>query len=369
MTRPWARAALCAGFVGWGAVLGAQPAPPPLAATAQRNACVQRRSVLDADAVPGLGRAQPVALVPVEGGALLAWLDTRGVVWAVSLDAEGVALGAPQRVAEGASQMAVARTPTGFAFAWVEGSRAVVLARRNARLEGQNVPRLVYTAPEGESVAALQLGALREALVLVWAQPTARVVMALTTDTRGVPDRAAVQVAEGASPRLVRLPESDTTALLVEQPGGTAALTLGGDLSTASRLRWPTGAVGPVELNAAVYTVQPMVTGQLLLMRAHTAGGIPATMPDLSAAPGLRPLGAHGAAGVVLARAREPRGDREVLVRLFPDGSSTRLGPFRGWRDDEPVTVGPDGVAWALQREGAPHGAARPSVLRVQCPR
>jgi len=331
---------------------------------------VQRRTIPDLAGLPGLAQGRPATLVALEGGALLMWLDAAGALWGRMFDAEGQP-GMPARtLATEVSQFAVTRTATGFAVAWLEAGRDLVLARINLRLEGQNVPRVVRSFGAGEPVAGLQMATLRDGLLMLWSRPAERAVMALATDGRAVPRGVPAPVAEGASPQLVRLGESDTTVLRVEAPtGGTTAHTLGSDLSLGARLRWPAGAVGPVELHGAMYTVQPMVTGQLLLMRVPSGGGIPATMPDLSLAPGLRPVWAHGAAGIVLARALDTRTARQVLVRLFADGSNSVVGVFRGWSDDEPVWVGPDGIAWALQREGPTHGTPRLAVLRVQCPR
>ncbi len=349
----------------------AQPTGTPAAtATPRRNTCLVRRVTFDAGALPGMTHGQPAAVVPWEGGALVAWLDPAGALRGRMLDGEGAPIGDVRVLATGVLQFAATRTATGFALAWLEATRDLVLARVNLRLEGQNVPRVVRTFGAGEPVTGIQIATVRDGMVMVWSRPAERAVMALATDGRGVPRGGPAPVTEGLSPRLVRLGESDTTVLLVEPGGGgTGVHTLGPDLSLGMRLRWPAGAVGPVELHGSVYTVQPMVTGQLLLMRVPAGGGIPATMPDLSQAPGLRPLWAHGAAGVVLARARDTRTARESLVRLFSDGSSSVVTPFRGWSDDEPVWLGPDGVAWALQREGPTHGAPRPGVLRVQCPR
>lgn len=328
--------------------------------------CEVVRRGLDVAAFEGLSGESELWLEADPVGAFLAWRDTEpGTLRLRRLNDEALPVGETRVLGRAVSRFVMSPTPSGVAVAAVERGREVLVSRVSVANEGQNVPRVVATVPEG--VASLSMVPGSTGLSLVWSALDTRAMTGLGLDSRGVPRGPGVPLGSGDAVRLVRLATADATLLFYnESPTQTMVATLGSGLALTSHVRWPLGAAGPVEMGGAVYSVQPLLNGHLVLYRMLPGAVVPVTMPDISLAVGMRPVRAVGAGPVVLAEAREGN-NSAVLVRLFSDGSSSTLGSVRPWPLGQPLSIEARGSGWMVTREVGARGSLRLGVLRVRC--
>jgi hypothetical protein len=288
-------------------------------------------------------------------GGLLVYRDRADALRVYPLDAAWRHVGEARELARPVGPMVGVADRGGVAALYVEREREVLLARMDLSGEALNVPR-VLARVEG---AVLQVALTRTGwgFVAAWSSPAGVSLLAL--DPRGVPT-AAVRVLPGASaPSLSWLPSAGVVVLQSTQPDGERwALTLDATGAETSRLRWPSGVQGPVELPTGTHVLHRTMQGPALV-RVPSGGPIP---PEPDDAPAGRTLGmASGDGELVGVWEREGDG-RAVAGLLSTSGpvaplASLHLTPWTG-------ALGPRPSLVLLGRDGA----RRWSLVEVRCP-
>lgn len=307
----------------------------------------------------------PPALLPLDGITVVAWRDRAGALLVQRFAADLRALDEPRVLAQPVRIFTLARTPTGFALAYVERERELVVARRSASMEAQNVPRVVEALRS--PVTSLSLVPVAGASLLAWSTPEAVRVMAL--DARGVPRAPASVALEQPGARSVGLDPAERATLRVDAIDPSVepwVLTLQPDGVVASRARWPIGALGPVRLGGVAFTAQINPLGSPMLLRSSVAAP-PSAIADPAVAPRAR-LDALAVDGeLAVAMVSDPVSGRQSLARLLPDGSASWLTGVRGAIPGRSsLAVLAPGTVLLLTRDAA-HSPPRTTLQRYVC--
>ena len=341
----------------------------PLSARAQLRPAAHPRCVVTAHAAVALDDAldprTPPAVLLLDTITVLAWRDRADALRVQRFAPDLRALEDPRVVAQPVRIFTMARTPTGFALAYVERDHDLVVARRAESLEAQNVPRVIesLTAP----AAALAFASFAGGALVAWATPTAVRVMPL--DARGVPQGASTVALEQPGSRAVSLDASDPITLRVDASDPAVepwVLTLQPDGVVASRSRWPLGALGPVRLGGAALTAQINPLGSPMLLRS-TAVVAPAAIADPAVTPRAQLDALAVDRDLAVALVSDPVPGRQAITRLLPDGSASWLAGVRGVIPG-PLTfaVQAPGVVALLTRDSA-HSPPRTLLQRYAC--
>jgi hypothetical protein len=340
-----------------------------LPAGAQLRPAPHARCVVTAHAAVALDDAldplAPPALLPLDGVTVLAWRDRAGALRVQRFAPDLRSLEEPRVLAEPVSVFTMARTPTGFALAYVERGQDLVVARRSASMEAQNVPRVVeaLTAP----VTSLALAPVEEGLLLAWATPSAVRVMPL--DARAVPRSPSSVASDQPGARSVRLDAAEPTTLRVDASDPAVepwVLTLLPDGSVASRARWPIGALGPVRLGGASLTAQINPAGSPMLLRSNAIVA-PAALADPAVEPRARLDALALDRDLVVAMVSDAAAGRQSLARLLPDGSASWLTGVRGVVPGPATLAVQSPAAVLLLTRDASHSPARTTLQRYAC--
>lgn len=307
----------------------------------------------------------PPALLPLDRLTVVAWRDRAGALLVQRFAADLRALDEPRVVAQPVRIFTMARTPTGFALAYVERELELVVARRSASMEAQNVPRVVEAVRS--PVTSLSLAPVAGGSLLAWSTPAAVRVMAL--DARGVPRAPSSVALDQPGARSVGLDADERATLRVDAIDPSVepwVLTLQPDGAVSSRARWPIGALGPVRLGGVAFTAQINPVGSPMLLRSNVAAP-PAAIADPAVAPRARldALAVDGELAVALLS--DPVAGRQSLARLLPDGSASWLTGVRGALPGRSsLAVLSPGTVLLLTRDAA-HSPPRTTLQRYVC--
>ncbi len=343
--------------------------PVSLAATVVRHLVVA-----PGDPVDALDPAVAPVMVFTADGALLVTRDRAGGLSMAHLDAALHRADAPRTLCAPAEAYAMVHSPPGHdgaAVLYVERDREVVLATVDPAGAARNVPRMLLRADE--PVTAVALCPTDGGWATAWTTATGA-AWVTWVDLLGVPRVAPRRVADGASPRLTWLPASQSTALVLA-PGGAStealAVLFGTDGTVVSRTRWPAGALGPVEIAAAMSTVQLAASGAPSLVRVGSAGPL-ALEPGAPPREGMSLAAVADAGGVVAVLLTDLRGQRQAVACITPDapaGAAVAVTVRAGATTPGSLAVRGDGAVFALARETGAHGAQRLGAAQVTCRR
>ena len=307
----------------------------------------------------------PPALLALDGVIAVAWRDRGGALRLQRFAADLRALDQPVVVAQPVRAFALARTPTGLALAYVERDHDLVIARRSASFEAQNVPRVVATV--AASVTSLALASVAGGALVAWATPAE--VRVLPLDARGVPRGESLVALEQVGARALRLEAADPITLRVEAAEAAAeawVLALLPDGMVVSRARWPAGALGPVRLGGAALTAQINPLGSPMLLRSSPLAA-PAALADPAVAPRARLESLAVDLDLALALVSDAAGGRLSLARLLPDGSASWLASVRGFVPGPATFAALAPSAALLLTRDTTHSPARTVLLRYGC--
>ncbi len=341
----------------------------PLSARAQLRPAARPRCVVTAHAAVALDDAldprTPPAVLLLDTVTVLAWRDRADALRVQRFAPDLRALEDPRIIAQPVHIFTMARTPTGFALAYVERDHDLVVARRAESLEAQNVPRVIesLTAP----TAALAFAAFAGGSLVAWATPTDVRVMSL--DARGVPQGAASVVLEQPRSRALSLDPGDPITLRVDVSDPAVepwVFTLQPDGAVASRSRWPLGALGPVRLGDSALTAQINPLGSPMLLRGNAVVA-PAAIADPAVTPRAQLDALAVDRDLAIALVSDSSVGRQSLTRLMPDGSASWLAGVRGViQGPATFAVQAPGVVALLTRDGA-HSPSRTVLQRYAC--
>lgn len=341
----------------------ALPAEAQLRPAAHPRCVVTAHVAVAAD--DALDPRAPPALLALDDLLVVAWRGRGGALNVQRYAPDLRALDEPRELARPVGAFALARTPDGFALAYVERDRDLVVSRRAGTLEAHNVPRVVESL--GTPVAALALAATAGGAMLAWASPSEVRLVAL--DPRGVPRGPPTVALEQAGARALRLDAADPVTLRVDALDPAvepSVLALSPDGAVVARARWPAGALGPVRLGGAALSAQINPLGSPMLLRGGALSG-PAALADPAVAPRARLDDLAVDRDLVVALVSDAAGGRQSLARLLPDGSASWLAAVRG------VVAGPATLAvqapaavLVLTRDGS-HSPPRTVLQRYAC--
>lgn len=317
MPRPWITLA-CASAL-------ALPARAQLRPSARPRCAVTAHAAVAAD--DALDPRAPPALLQFDTVTVVAWRDRADALRVQRFAPDLRALEAPRVVAQPVGVFTLARTPTGFALAYVEHARDLVVARRSASLEAQNVPRVVESL--GSPVTAVAFASGTGGALLAWATPAE--VRVIPLDARAVPRGPSSVALDEGDVLALRLAAAGTVTLRVD-PSDRAVepwvLTLRPDGAVSGHARWPVGAFGPVRLGGATLSAQINPAGSPMLLRGAVVA--PAALADPAVAPRARLDALAVDRDFAVALVTDTGSGRQSLARLLPDGSASWLSGVRG---------------------------------------
>ncbi|MBI5517164.1 MAG: hypothetical protein HY909_25520 [Deltaproteobacteria bacterium] len=282
-------------------------------------------------------------------GGLLVYRDRAGALRSYALDASWRRQGEVREFAHPVGPFTGVGDRGGLAALYLERERELVLARLGPEGEALNVPR-VLARVEGP-VGSLALTRTAWGFVAAWGSAAA--VSFLALDRSGVPSTP-VRVLPGASaPSLSWLPSASLAVLRVTLPNGEGlALTLDPTATETSRLRWPSGVQGPVDLPSGTYVAHRSAQGPSLV-RVPSGGPVPEEPDD---APGTRTLWVSVGEGELVGVVEREGEARATAGLLSPSGAvavfaSLHLSPWASALGPRPslVVLGRDGQRrWSL---------------------
>lgn len=338
--------------------------------TRASGACTLLRSSVVRFGAEATPNAQtPLAIAATATGAIVAFrARVRDELWLLRVD-DNFARAGEDRVAAGpVTAFSLVSAPGGAVLAMAErvardGRDAhddVLIARLDAAGNARNVPRSLARVARCDGVAVRPSAT---GFVVAWGSLDGPTTTTVTTDARGVPNARARGVVDASSPRMVSLTGDTRFALSVSGPSGSSILHLDETGASVEAIAQNATPVAIVALPSVVLSFAS--SGENVALTRWWPAATPAEfgvlLPRSITSPRVISSAADRNAAILVV---DDRAEREHLVRVATDGSSTLLASFAGSNGASALALDASTLFAATH---APNGAIE--LQRWSCPR